>query len=208
MPNRQGWTPVCIAAQYGHATAITALHNAGAHVDMPNKKGWTPVCIAAEHGHAAVITALHAAGAYVDMPNKEGWTAVCIAAAAGHAAVITALKAAGANMNEQMRDGRTPVHIAAEHGLAFVMTALLKAGADACIRTKMGTALELARQGTTPGHLETVKILEEHLDLANALQHSEVAPTVIHAFHLSTEGKTPPPSTVAGSVLSTPKSKG
>ena len=185
-------TPVFIAAQNGHAAAITALHAAGANMSTTNQYGQTLVCIAAQNGHAAAITALHAVGANVDMPNKEGKTPVFIAAENGNAEVITALGTVGANMNKLWEE-KTPVCIVVEivmHHLdasnkntspggneasyiaryMAVIAALLECGADASIKTKHGTALEIATRGfslgygckQTPGHLAVVKIFEEH----------------------------------------------
>jgi len=158
-----GVTPVYIAAQEGHASAITALHAAGANVNTPDKDGYTPIFIAAQEGQALAITALHAAGANVNIPDKDDRTPIYIAAQNGQASAIVALHAAGANVDTSDTDGVTPICIAAENGHATAVVALLEAGANASIKTKYGTALELARKGNERAHGEVVRLLEAHI---------------------------------------------
>jgi len=117
-PSKNGCTPVYIAAQNGHAIAITALKAAGANVDTP-KGSLTPVYVAAQFGQASAITALHAAGANVNTLNTNGATPVYIAAERGHAAAITVLLEAGADASvetpfgtalERAKKGKEPGH--------------------------------------------------------------------------------------------------
>ena len=162
-PSNDGATPVSIAAQQGQTAAIAALHTAGANMNTPNSDGRTPVFIAASKGHVEAIRALKAAGANVNTPIPNGATPVYVAAQKGQAAAIAALKAAGANVNTPNKNGVTPVSIAASQGHAAAIAALLEAGADASIKTKWATALEEAKEGKEPGHLEVVRLLKTHL---------------------------------------------
>ncbi|HXH55247.1 MAG TPA: ankyrin repeat domain-containing protein [Gammaproteobacteria bacterium] len=170
-PNNDGITPVYAAASNGHAATITALKAAGANVNTPTNDGWTPVSIAASEGHAEAIAALHAAGANVNTPNNDGITPVYAAASNGHAAAIAALHALGANMNAPRDDGETPIYAAASEGHAVAIKALLESGANANVKKKKSgllswgttTALEQAKKGKEPGHIEVVRLLEAHL---------------------------------------------
>jgi ankyrin repeat protein len=51
--------------------------------------------------------------------------------------------------------GATPMLVAAQNGHSAVIAALLEAGADASIKTKWGTALEIAKKGEKPGTSES-----------------------------------------------------
>ena len=54
-PNKNGITPVWIAAHNGHANAIRLLKEFGADVNAPNKNGYTPVYVAAPVSNTNVI---------------------------------------------------------------------------------------------------------------------------------------------------------
>lgn len=71
-----GWTPMYVAAQNGHADVLKALIASGCDANAARKGGGMPALIAAEKGHADALEALVAAGADVDHANDEGWTAV------------------------------------------------------------------------------------------------------------------------------------
>ena len=147
-----GRTPVYIAAEDGDASAIAALHAAGANVDTPMPDGRTPVYIAAENGHASAINALHVAGANVDTPMPDGRTPVYIAAQNGHAPAIAALHAAGANVDTPQKDSYTPTYISAQHGHASAIVALKSAGANVDAPNNNGTTpiWIAAQNGHTP----------------------------------------------------------
>jgi len=86
-----GWTPAHVAAEYGHAGTITALHAAGANLDAAGPMGWTPAHLAAQADHAATIVALHAAGANLNARDEHGQTPVDLARIHGHEHVVNAL---------------------------------------------------------------------------------------------------------------------
>jgi serine/threonine-protein phosphatase 6 regulatory ankyrin repeat subunit B len=133
LPNqadKDGWTPLMIAAHGGHAQAILALCAAGATPNQAKSDdGWTALMCAAKKGRIEAITALCKTGALPNQADKDGWTPLMCAAEFDHAGTITALCKTGALPNQAMPDGTTPLIIAAEHDRARAITALCNAGA-------------------------------------------------------------------------------
>lgn len=92
-------TPVHLAADGGHAEAITALLERPVKnlIDRLTSEGHTALLLACYGGHRDAVRALIAAGANVNVIAK--------------------------------RDGATPLHVIAEYGYADVVEELLAAGA-------------------------------------------------------------------------------
>jgi hypothetical protein len=86
-----GWTPAHVAAEYGHAGTIPALHAAGANLEAVGPMGWTPAHLAAQADHAATIAALHAAGANLNARDEHGQTPIDLAGIHEHELVFNAL---------------------------------------------------------------------------------------------------------------------
>jgi len=56
--NKTGWTPLCIAAQEGHASIVQLLTKANVDVNTTNQDGATPLYVAARRAHESVIRIL------------------------------------------------------------------------------------------------------------------------------------------------------
>jgi ankyrin repeat protein len=68
---KEAWTPLVVAAQAGHASAIRALVQGGADPNLGTRLGrvgTTPLWFAASKGHAAAVTALLDSGASISSP--------------------------------------------------------------------------------------------------------------------------------------------
>ena len=91
-----GWTPLLIAAEVGHAAVAAALCDArGVDVNRAMSDGTTPLYMAVQNGHADVAAALCAApGIDVNLAYSHGIPPLYIAAELGHADVVAALCAA------------------------------------------------------------------------------------------------------------------
>ena len=81
---QEGFTPLYIAAQEGHAAATKQLIEARCNVDLQDEHGCTPLFITAEKGDAAVTELLIAARCNVDLQDKDGCTPLHDAAENGH----------------------------------------------------------------------------------------------------------------------------
>ena len=97
-----GYTPLHIAARYGHTNFGTLLISAGAKVDAPDCLGATPLHVAACHNHNEFISLLvnpALGGLNVNSKSSNGSTPLHSAAVCGAFEVIDRLLFHGANVN-------------------------------------------------------------------------------------------------------------
>jgi cytohesin len=131
-----GYTPLHMAAQEGHAGVVLALIET-AGVDLNAAliggvlAGITPLLLAAQDNRLDVVTLLIGAGADVNKAgDDDGCTSLHMAAQKGHADAVDLLIAAGANVNATRADGATALSITLRHGHAEVVQKLRAAGAN------------------------------------------------------------------------------
>ncbi|XP_065062635.1 oxysterol-binding protein-related protein 1-like [Rhopilema esculentum] len=170
-----GWSPLHLAAYFGHEFVAEALLTHGADVNILNGMGDTPLHRAAFTGRTSVVLLLLKFGANVSIINGEGRTPLQMA---DNQEVLNLIKAAERSQklrcNEKLlnaaregnmkrtkellgcpsppnincRDlmGNTPLHCAAYRGHKEVAVLLLQNGIDSTIKNNRGlTASELAR---------------------------------------------------------------
>jgi ankyrin repeat protein len=129
--DREGATPLWIAAAAGHAHLVPLL--ATPHTLHSNSCGGTmPLHAAVQRRNQAVVTALLAAGALPDAQDSGGCSALVIAAEQGNVPAVKALLAAGATTDTEDYGGRSPLGVAAEQGHMKVVTLLLAALVKEC----------------------------------------------------------------------------
>jgi ankyrin repeat protein len=127
--NKDGATPLHIAAMKNHEKAVAALIEAGANVNARNQHGETALFRAADRGHRNVVLQLIKGGANVEAKDRGDNTALFKAAAKGHAAAASALLEHGADKNAmgyatgkaggeqaKMASMETPAQCADRHG--------------------------------------------------------------------------------------------
>ena len=79
-PDRDGMTPLALAARAGCLPVVSALVAAGAEVDaVEPESGWTPLHHAAAQRHAAVVDYLLAHGAEQERKTRRGQTPLGLA---------------------------------------------------------------------------------------------------------------------------------
>ncbi|KAJ8614425.1 hypothetical protein CTAYLR_000756 [Chrysophaeum taylorii] len=175
--NREGLTPVVVAALAGHANVVEALADASRLGDLDSV-----AYVAAEAGQASVIRSLARAGANLSRVQPNGWTAASAAASNGHAAVVAELGRAGATLS-----GPSSSDVSGESG--FGNPAWLAAlnnyhdVIDALAAFVDLNAISHPQNGWTPthlavekGHLETIKALARHGVDLNRATHDSYAP--------------------------------
>jgi ankyrin repeat protein len=134
-----GFTPLHIAAQFGHAGVVSVLiENAGVDLNaaMTGNEfaGVTALFLAAKNNQPEVVTLLVAAGADVNTARvDDGCTPLHFAAQDGHAGVIAVLiEAAGVDLNAALTDGAvagvTPSYLAAQENRLDVLKLLVATG--------------------------------------------------------------------------------
>jgi ankyrin repeat protein len=138
LPNvsdREGRTPLHVAAACGSHRALTLLIEAGADATTADAWGSTALHLATD---AVVAEMLLRAGAPLDAADAESRTPVHQAVAGGHDDVVHLLLSKGASVQSADRDGRTPLHLAAAAGRALTVEKLLEHGANPNLRDGEG----------------------------------------------------------------------
>jgi ankyrin repeat protein len=173
--NKEGMTPLCLAARNGHYSTVEMLLEQGALVNHVSRNGMTPLWLAcrlttcmpenSDQGTAGVqmsaammVDLMLRYGALPDEASFEGQTPLLAAAATGDTDIVKQLIAAGANVNHADRNGLTPLMRAAHSGHADVAAMLLNNGAKPDSHTGQLSALVFAAEG---GHDAVVRLLIE-----------------------------------------------
>lgn len=118
-----GWTPLHLAAFFGHAEIVVRLLRAGAdHTVQARSAQGNSALHAAIAGRLqlAAVTALLSAGADPAAVDRHGYAPIHLAASRGDRAVAELLLACGADPGVQTRDGKRAADIAMDRGYAEV----------------------------------------------------------------------------------------
>lgn len=113
-----GYTPLHLAAFFGHAGNVRLLVDRGADVatTSKNRMAVMPLHSAVAGGHRSVAEALLAAGAPVDARSHGGFTPLLEAAENGDRAIVELLLARGADPSLARDDGMKPRDVALKKG--------------------------------------------------------------------------------------------
>lgn len=117
-PNAEGFTPLGLAAFFGHLDAVKVILANGAAVDERDRSrfGNTALDAAVAANHADVVRALLAAGAQVDVRDSADYTPLHKAAANGNTEIVRMLLQKGADAAAVRRGGGTPLDDARAQG--------------------------------------------------------------------------------------------
>jgi ankyrin repeat protein len=126
-----GWTPLHLAAFFGHARAVELLLARGADVaaTSKNSNGNTPLHAALAGHHPFVAGLLIGAGGDVNAADAGGWRPLHLAAANNHLDAMKTLIAQGADVAAANAQGQTPLSLAQEKNLREAAALLRRHGA-------------------------------------------------------------------------------
>jgi phosphate transport system substrate-binding protein len=144
--DRDGQTPLHLAAHWGRDAAAALLLDRGAPIEATDHEGRTPLHAATKENQQALVGLLLNRGARPDAVDLDGSTPLHLAAEwnAGDAARV--LLERGAAVTVQDKEGLTPLHAAAVWGSEQVAILLLDARAP---------VEATGHRGQTPLHLTT-----------------------------------------------------
>jgi uncharacterized protein len=129
--SQDGWTPLHLAAFFGHPkiTELLLAQNADVAARSRNATGNTPLHAALAGNHKFVAGLLIGRGADVNAADAQGWRPLHLAAANNNLDAIKALIAQGADVTAGNGEGRTPLSLATEKNHREVAALLRKYGA-------------------------------------------------------------------------------
>jgi ankyrin repeat protein len=154
-----GYTPLHIAADQGHAEVVARLLAAGAGPGLRTRHGLTPLHLAAKSCRRDAATKLIARGAPVNATDSFGCTPLHDVARTGDTALAAMLIGAGALANATDRHGSSPLHRAARAGSRAMVGVLIRAGADPRLVNRFGA--RAADEATASRHTDLLEVLAE-----------------------------------------------
>lgn len=118
-----GWTPLHLAAFFGHPDVVALLLERGAEVSARSNNGMgnTPLHAAVAGGRVDAALMLIEAGAAVNAPDGGGHTPLHIAAEAGYVPIVESLLRHHADPHAVDAEDRTPLARAAARNHAAVI---------------------------------------------------------------------------------------
>jgi uncharacterized protein len=126
-----GWTPLHLAAYFGHTKIAEMLlaHGADGTARSRNSTGNTPLHAALAGNHKLVVGLLMGQGADVNAADAAGWRPLHLAAANNNIDAINALIAQGADVHAPNGEGQTPLSLAQERNHREAAALLRRYGA-------------------------------------------------------------------------------
>ncbi|CAL4123137.1 unnamed protein product [Meganyctiphanes norvegica] len=156
-PDRDGTTPLILAAANGHVEVMQELLEQGADPNATRNTGTGALFFAAQCGFLDVVMLLLDNGAQINKASKDGGTAMIVAAQCGHDHIVAEMLRRGADVNMAMRDRATAIFVAAQNGHDHVVKRLIDHGSTTTMRRQDGAGpLWIAAQ---MGHASVVKVL-------------------------------------------------
>ena len=175
--DRDGETPLHLAADNNAVETATLLVERGAAVNAKNNNGRTPLHFAADNNAVETATLLVERGAAVNAKNNNGRTPLHFAADNNAVETATLLVERGAAVNAKGdKHGGTPLHYAAYNNAVETATLLVERGAAVNAKTNDGrTPLHIAADNNA---VATATLLVERGASVNA--KSNLGSTPLH----------------------------
>ncbi|KAL9035196.1 MAG: hypothetical protein Q9180_004989 [Flavoplaca navasiana] len=164
--NRDGRTPLSLAAESGATAVVGVLLRAGRlQIDGRDDSGRCALSWAAEHGRLEAVDVLVQIGKVdVNQQSKDyhGWTSLCCAAMNGHAQVVEyLLQSKDVEIDGSDAYGRTPLSWACDKGFIDVVRELLSTNMVCTTRSDLLRKSPRSR-AVVNGHNDIVKLLDSY----------------------------------------------
>lgn len=128
--DKNGETPLHVAASSGNKGIAELLLSKGAYVDATDDRAWTPLTSAMYYGNVEIVKLLLAHGGAVNpkFGDDHGFTTpLYLPVVYGSTEIVEAMLAKGADPNVRISEEKwTPLHLAARHGNQELVDLLLK----------------------------------------------------------------------------------
>lgn len=146
--NKEGITPLMVAARKGYVDIMRELLAAGAKKNATNRFDCTALIEAVIEGRVEAVKLLlsHKVRIEDDKWSALNWACRWSNNEDDQVTIAQALLDAGANVNYVERSGETPLMKAAFYGKPKVTALLLKRGADPYKTDRNGNALQIAKR--------------------------------------------------------------
>jgi ankyrin repeat protein len=135
--NRDGDTPLHLAAGDGTADIVSMLVRAGAILNKTNNKGQIPLHLACQNDRIAASKLLRD-GSDLSRTDLAGLSPLHYAARGGYVGVLGVLLCGDVNVDIVSTNGSTPLHLAVENGTISAIQLLMDAGANPNKKTNLG----------------------------------------------------------------------
>ncbi len=144
---RDGVTPLHVAAYSNSQNTVNALIDKGAYIDAENTRGETPLHYAIWVGSLEIARSFLSKNAYVNFRAVDGQTPLHFAAQRNSADGASLLISHGARIEVRDRGLSTALHAAVRENAVDAARVLLNHGADRYARNRSGIApIDIARQ--------------------------------------------------------------
>ncbi len=132
MHSSDGWTPLHLAAFFGHPELAKGLLNRGAAINSRSTNAMenTPLHAAAAGAKLELLKLLLDHGADANARQHGGWTALHSAAQSGNCEMAEALLVHGADIKARADNNQSPLDLALMHGRGEMATLLEGLGAQ------------------------------------------------------------------------------
>lgn len=129
--SHDGWTPLHLAAFFGHKNAAAALIEAGADITVRSTNAMSnmPLHAAVAGRNFDLVEMLVENGAPVNAQQHGGWTPLHAAAQNGDVPMVAVFIAAGADPNARADNQQRPIDLALTKGHHDIVTLLEQYGA-------------------------------------------------------------------------------
>ncbi|XP_048242612.1 ankyrin-3-like [Haliotis rufescens] len=174
-----GWTPIMVAALFGHKRVFDILESKGADLSLFDTTGDSLLHLACHGGNMAIVQHL-LSDSNINQLGMVGWTPIMVAAIKGHERVCDFLESKGANLSLVDTTGDSLLHLACHGGNMAIVQRLLS---DSNIN-------QLGMEGWTPIMVAAVKGHQRVLDLleSKGADLSLVSSSGSSLLHLACQG--------------------